>query len=797
MKRNRRAHRIAGRAGWERDGEATAGVARKSQLYGDIRCSRARGERMSGRACDLVGSSGGALGHGKTMTNPGRSASVLTQVEFIRSVRGRTVDVDEVEQNEALAGVSVARADIDGDRDIDRFDRADASRALLAPDDVVVPTVDERSRAPAVVSRPEGLDRDVAEVRRAVAMRSDLRPTTSQRTAAPPGSAEARNGTELPMRRAIYVVEGQARQFEADPTSTRTGGSSASAEPLSDRRYLEATSGPAAMARALSEEGGLTEVQRRALITRVVQSPTEFRSLLDRTNSGGIDEYTRDREVIARAVHDAHAAGAVSDEDVAHLMRFVGDGEDARRTVQLLAHDQRSTARGGVLEAAGLAARRLAEENPDQAGYRTARLLALTSSSDLADRHYPEGRARTEAFEEVNRLLREDRRFAPTEPRDGPPYPNSRLDADLFGARQLAMASWLRLAPQGTSAEDVRTQIETLGSSRNGLVRFLRGPGDGDVDRNSPLQRVIAATAGRDEHRTLNAMAIASDPALLRTHAPTDEALYGIFEVLTDDLENGGQALEFANRRGYQPSVNQGAFAGIANIVGHRGEDLFNAIFADENTRPARARTLESALSRTLFTLSARPDERDLMSEGIASFVENRVYNVGEDAPTSGLQVGHLLGAVHNSADLAVTRASRSDVRSFAYNVFGRTLGKVAGALVGRWGVVVDPLLNTGSRPEVDRRRVEAEAAADFVARYEQSGGSIGESGAQLNAAISQQIAERTQRLNAIINDPPSNLTAEDLRVLNNLRSQLIQFSTWRSDGYSQAREGRQTAGGD
>ena len=573
---------------------------------------------------------------------------------------------------------------------------------------------------------------------------------------------------------------GHARELRAPARSARSQ-KTAQAPKISDAEFDKATRDADSFAEALRRR---TPAQRNALIQRLVrEDPERLNRILNQGKQGAVRN-ERNRTTIAKAFHDARASGAITGQDVKSFVDRAG-GHATRGLVNILSHDSRNSAVGGLLEEVGQAARAQSSNNKD---YQLAADLALSSSQELVDKHFSDPAERRQAFERIDKTLREDPRYGGVRP-NGRPSVASESDAYPTNQRVHATGSWLRLAPPETSDERIRTQINSLGDEQNQLPSVLDRPGDRKAG-NSPMERLIAATKGRPENEVLWAQAVSSTPELLKKHAPDKKTLHSVFDILARDLEAQQERIDSARGQGTTALRHKGVLEGITNIFEHRGSDLLGHVLESPASRDAMLPQIEEALSRTLFSPNTSKAQKNRIMNGVEKYIQDATDNVGTDAPVVGKRLGHLLGAIHNSADLALNRSHHRSVRNNISNFLGRAAGKIAGELSKKvyLKVFVDPGVNTGLRPEIDAQKEAEKAEARFKRELQDSGGDV-KKGVLLRDSLTEGLARlQVQLNNKIVKDSAKGKDTEETK---RMLTYLMQLQTSIVDGYTAARQRR------
>lgn len=362
---------------------------------------------------------------------------------------------------------------------------------------------------------------------------------------------------------------------------------------------------------------------------------------------------------------------------------------------------------------------------------------------------------------------------------------------DDQGAATLALTSSQALAdrhfPPGT---ETRTRaLQTLDRVLDHEQRF---PPHFTRDGRRLVQETMAS---RLRLTAVRAAALASSRELLDAHVGSPAEVHQLLGTLTDHLDRREHDIRRASGHGVQARNLTAYYEGITNLFEHRGDELLTHALADDAARDARVPALEEALSRTLYAPELQPDQRDRISDSLVGYIEREMAEAGPEAPTRGLALGHLMGALHNAGDLALNRSDTTQVRGFAEDFFGRYAGKVAGAVVSRFsgplGLVVDPAINTLLRPEVDTAAAAARAEAEFRERLAEAGGDVA-AGRILDGQIAQDLAERLVTVNeALLEAQDRGESPEAISALRDLQAWLEQMGSGIGRGYGQARQRR------
>ncbi len=154
------------------------------------------------------------------------------------------------------------------------------------------------------------------------------------------------------------------------------------------------------LADTLAYDDSLTDAEKQALVANIVKSGHPNASTVLTTSPAGADEQTmRDNmRIIAGAMQDAYASGAINNTDLGNYARTFGTAGTEKLIANLTTNGS-ATGRGGVVEALGQEAQKL--------GLNRAAALAFTSSPGLIRDNLTTAQARTSAFDDLNSYLQE------------------------------------------------------------------------------------------------------------------------------------------------------------------------------------------------------------------------------------------------------------------------------------------------------------------------------------------------------------------------------------------------------
>lgn len=559
--------------------------------------------------------------------------------------------------------------------------------------EVVKPPQPKPDVKKAVAAKPKGLGRDEMSTGKG----QKLRAGAEKALAATPFTAKGAMGPASGAFR-VNALGGLAKMADVQTVAAR--GATAPGAPASDEvrekaeERLEFVRDSQGFGAALAREQDPAvrdEMVRQAMAS---DHPEVFFTQPG-FGSGNLNADYDNMKATAAAVEHAMASGAITEADLQHTVRELGE-EGTEDFIQSMMINGNNRALGGVVEKLGEAAK--AE------GFERAEALAFTASEALIDAHYPTAADQRAAFEQVESYIEEFDDFIRGDEGEAGLYRTGLEFALGAAARLSARGNGYTDAEMDEELAEVGPRIAQETVARLGEASRFDGRVPGALDTLGDSAKRLGARDGDDAEgfRAASAIAYTQTPNLISQNLTTDAEKMAALETLNAYLADDRGNWDLAKEEGFSLLRDPQALDGLNNLLAGNPQLIGQLV----NGGPEKEATLVQLYESIALDPNVPAAERDRFNASINNFLNREIARANENPNVTGNEIGKLFGLIQVAGNRVVENAKDDDkdvtgelvrgvVKSATSAIVGLALAETGpiGSAVG--GFVVGKILDS------------------------------------------------------------------------------------------------------